>query len=567
MPRTVFLSLLLLIACNSDKFLEGSAHGVLSDQVLSTEEGIYAVLIGAYAMLDGYSADQLGASWASSGSNWVYGDVMSDDAHLGSAAGSCCGGSYEFEEYRVRPGNSWVYIKWVALFESIRRANDVLKLISQSEIAEDKKLIFEAEARFLRGHYYFEGKKLWNNLPFFDENTRNFRLPNYGPTALTWQHIIDDFIFAIEHLPDMQEQVGRANRYAALAYLAKAYLFSGNYASARTLLDEVIQSGAFELLPNYHENFDANFNNNREAIFQVQMSVNDGTESGQNGNYGDILNFPHGGGPAGCCGFHQPSQNLVNAFRTNQDGLPYLENFNQEDVINDEGLTSDETFEMHTGPLDMRLDWTVGRRGIPYWDWGPHPGNDWIRQQSFGGPYSPKKRVFKKSNQGTLSQANGWAQAAHALNYSILRYADVLLWRAEVAVEENDLETARMFVNQIRQRAMNSEVVRFENGEPAANYQLKLYDIFPNQIYARKAVRFERRLEFAMEGHRFFDLVRWGIADEVLNTYVQQTKGRRYYLSDVFFEAGVHEYLPIPQRAIEESITDGEVTLRQNEGY
>ncbi|RMG25632.1 MAG: RagB/SusD family nutrient uptake outer membrane protein [Bacteroidetes bacterium] len=558
--------LLLLIACRED-FLDQPPQGVLSEQALATEEGLQALLIGAYSVLNGYVDERMGPAWGSAATNWAYGDMPSDDSYKGGAAGECCGSGLHLETYQARPFNSWLAAKWRVTFEGISRANAVLQVLSKAELPQERAMQIAAEARFLRGHFYFEAKKIWQFLPWYDEHTRDFRLPNRNGTALQWSHIQADFAFAAAHLPEVQAQPGRPTRYAALAYQAKALLFEGNYPAAGPLLDDIIQSGRYRLLDNFHENFDADFNNHSEALFQIQMSVNDGAPNNINGNYGDILNFPHNQGPVGCCGFNQPSQNLVNAFKTDAQGLPMLEHFNDWDVPNDEGILSSEPFEPYTGPLDPRLDWTVGRRGIPFLDWGLHAGRDWIRDQDYAGPYSPKKRVFRKQQQGILSASSGWTSAPNALNYSLIRYADVLLWRAEVAVEAGELALALQLVNQVRERARLSEPVRFEDGSPAAQYRIAPYPDFPDQDFARRAVRFERRLELAMEGHRFFDLVHWGEAAEVLNAYVQREKTKRRYLEDAFFEAGTHEYFPIPAFAIEESKLEGQPTLVQNPGY
>jgi hypothetical protein len=250
----------------------------------------------------------------------------------------------------------------------------------------------------------------------------------------------------------------------------------------------------------------------------------------------------------------------VNAFKTDANGLPLLDTFNETDVTSDQGLTATDPFVPYAGNLDPRLDWTVGRRGIPFLDWGPHPGRAWIRDQNFGGPYTPIKNSFYKAENGTLSNTADWVTGANANNYRAVRFADILLLRAEVAVEENDLILALDLVNQVRNRADNC-VVTLPDGTPAANYVVKPYRAFPDQAYARKAVRFERRLELAMEGHRFFDLVRWGIAAETLNAYLAKESAKRSYLNGVTFEKGKDEYFPIPQTQIDIMGSD---VLKQN---
>ena len=365
------------------------------------------------------------------------------------------------------------------------------------------------------------------------------------------------------------------------AFLAKAYMFQQKYDSAKPLLNDLIQNGVtaggipYSLEKSFHDNFNPESKNSGESVFAAQTSVNDGS-FGNNGNMGDILNYPYGGGPAGCCGFFQPSQYLVNHFKTDPvTGLPDLDNFNKVDVKSDTGLLSSDPFFPYTGPLDPRLDWTVGRRGIPYLDWGDHPGKDWIRNQVYGGPYTPMKNAYSQSQQQHLTDASFWSSGAVANNINLIRFADVILWLAECEVEAGDLELARGYVNMIRSRAANpvSFVYKYnddahpENGfsaTPAANYKVGLYTApWADQATARKAVHFERRLELSLEGHRFFDLVRWGEADATINKYLTYEKTLRSYLSDAAFTTNQDEYMPIPQRQID--LSKG--TLVQNPGY
>ncbi|HMG93941.1 MAG TPA: RagB/SusD family nutrient uptake outer membrane protein, partial [Chryseolinea sp.] len=276
--------------------------------------------------------------------------------------------------------------------------------------------------------------------------------------------------------------------------------------------------------------------------------------------------------------------NLVNAFKTDAAGLPLLDTYNDEglEVTSDEGLHSSDTFTPYTGTLDPRLDWTVGRRGLPYHDWGNHPGDAWIRDQAYGGPYLPKKNVMDKAHeQEYYDRTAGWA-SFNANNLKLLRYADLLLYAAEAEVELGNLEVAQELVNRVRLRATDPatwvhKYIDPENPSigftniPAANYLIKLYTsghfTSMGKDYARKAVRFERRLELAMEGHRFFDLVRWGMAAEEKNKYFQTEKIKRTYMAEAYFKEGKNEYLPIPQTAIDLSFKDGIGTLEQHKGY
>jgi len=288
-----------------------------------------------------------------------------------------------------------------------------------------------------------------------------------------------------------------------------------------------------------------------------------------------------------CCGFHQPSQNLVNAFKVDDNGLPLFDNFDNEDLANDQGISSGEPFDVSDHPIDPRLDFTVGRRGIPYKDWGIMRGSNWIRKQSEGGPYMPvAKPFFKKSERYSLSTTTGWQTGINANNYRYLRYSHILLWRAEVAAYEGDLNKARELVNQIRERAGNKVVMGkvlintlptnvYPWGEnttdadylvggavdwtqPAANYKIGLYESFANKEEAMEAVQWEQRLEFATEGMRFFDLRRWDNLPnkiggksmaQILNDFVNSDLRIRAFMAidgkSVF--TNDDKYQPIPQ--------------------
>jgi hypothetical protein len=427
---------------------------------------------------------------------------------------------------------------------------------------------------------------MWNNVPFVDESVTysggNFNVPN---NTDIFPQIESDLQYAVANLPNDWKSTGakgRVNVWAAKAYLAKVYMFEHKFTEAKGLLDDIITNGVnssgvkYDLATNFEDNFNAATQNNPEGVFEVQNSVNDGSQ-GNNGNYGDVLNFPYNGGPGACCGFNQPSQSLVNSYKVDANGLPLLDTWNDSDLKNDQGLKSTDPFTPDiTTPLDPRLDWTVGRRGIPYLDWGPHPGNDWIRDQNNGGPYAAKKNVYFKSQEKNLTDASFWTAGVTANDYNIIRFADVLLWAAECEVEVGSLDKAVQYVNRVRSRMKNHPEywVKNPNGTNAANYQIGLYTSFPNQDYGRKAVRFERKIELAMEGHRFFDLQRYsidpsqnyannGYMADVLNAYINKEKGRRTYLQGKSFTKGKNEYFPIPQTQID--FEHG--ALVQNPGY
>jgi hypothetical protein len=376
---------------------------------------------------------------------------------------------------------------------------------------------------------------------------------------------------AVANLPATQGSVGRANVWAAKALKVKALMFQKNFAAALTLAKDVIANGVttkgtkYALAANMFDNFNAETKNSSEAIFSTQQSVNDNS-GGNNGGWGDVLNFPYNGGPGGCCGFYQPSISLANSYKVDANGLPLLDTWNATDFKNDQGIASGAAFSPDvTTPVDPRLDFTIGRRGVPYLDWGLHPGNDWIRDQNNGGPYAAIKHVYYKRQAGALTDNSFWTSGITANNYTFIRFSDLLLWAAECEVEVGSLANAVTYVNQVRNRVKSNPTswVKMPGGANAANYQIGLYTSFPDQTYGRKAVRFERKLELASEGHRFFDLVRYGIADVELNAYIAKEKAKRTFFANATFTKGKSEYFPIPQSQID--LSKG--ALKQNPGY
>ena len=450
--KLIYLFMLIVVlACDTDSFTDKPAIGSLSDDALQNAQGVDLLLTGAYSTLDGNRNNLDGNGFAYSGDNWWL-DVISDDAHKGSTDGDQAD-LFLMETFDWTSGNPYILARWSALYGGVNRANAVIVLIESLEDGDFSNEL--GQARFLRGHYNFELQRMYGNPAFISaENAANteFNQPNPGPI---WAQIEDDFQFAIDNLPpDQGGEVGRANSWMAKAYMGKVLLQQRKWPEALTMLNDVINNGPYSLIPEFVDNFRLAGENSSESVFTIQFTADEGLSP--NGNVGSTLNFP-GGGPFGsCCGFYQPSQDLVNAYQTDGSGLPLLDTFNQTDVTNDYGITSEEPFTPHTGPLDPRLDYTVGRRGIDYNGWDVMPGKDWIRASfaDISGPYLPKKNIYhagETENQGT----GGWGEQRSGVNYHIIRYADVLLMAAEAAVETNDLTTALDYVNQVRNRAKN----------------------------------------------------------------------------------------------------------------
>lgn len=569
---TVPLLMLLSVsiwACKKS-FLETSPYGQYSDLQLLNAKGIDGVLIGAYGMLDGESQFKYGENWATPSTNWVYGDIASDDAYKGTDANDQPNMT-AVEIYNWLPANNYFYARWISIYDGIARANDVLRIMARtkevapSEVSADFEKRITAEARFIRGWQHFEAKRMWNNVPYLDETATE----NPGNSTDIWPNIEADFQFAYDNLPATQGQLGRVHKWAAAGYLAKAYLYQGKYSDALPLFTTLITSGVtvnglgLGLQDAYWKNFDPRFENSNESLFSIQFAAQGAQEGDGNRGYG--LAFPYGG-DFGCCGFLQPSQNLVNAHKTDADGLPLFSTFNDVDVKSDEGLISSQPYTIGTENMDPRVDWSVGRRSVPYYDWGPMPGANWIRDQGYAGPYSPKKHVYSSADVNTFT-ANGWRNMT-GKNYGAMRFADVLLMAAECEVEVGSLAKAQEYVNIVRNRAAapGSAVP----GSPA-KYLIKPYvAAWTDKAVAREAVRFERRLELAMEGHRFFDLVRYNknaatptYAETTLNNFLNVEKNKRIYLKAAQTFSAKNLAYPIPERAI--VLSNGK--LAQNTGY
>ncbi len=551
----LFTMLMGVFACN-DEFTESVAIGALSDEVLQSALGIELKLTAAYSGLDGMN-QKMADDWYATGDNWWF-DVLSDDAHKGSTDGDQAD-LFLLETYDWNASNPYLLGKWVALFSGINRSNAVLSIISKVE--EGDFTDQAAEARFLRGVYNFELQKIFVNVPYISlENFDNieFSQPNTGPI---WDQIEADFMFAMDNLPETQDEVGRPTRWVARAFLGKTHLYQQEWNEAFQLLNNVVTAGPYSLIDEYGDNFRLAGDNSTESIFSIQFTADTGQSF--NGNRGGTLNFPAAN--AWCCGFYQPSQDLVNAHQT-VNGLPLLDTFNQTDVKNDYGITSQTAFTPHTGTLDPRLDYSVGRREMGYNGWGKNVGKDWVRATfaDISGPYISKKNIFhngEDANQGT----GGWGQWRTGVNYHFMRYADVLLMAAEAAVELNDMTTALDYVNQVRARAKAMTYLAAVDGASgAANYQIELYPSFTGQDHARKAVRMERRLELAMEGGRLFDIRRWGNGTTLMNEYfVNEGRVVTSFAGKTRPYDSKHDAMPIPITAIDQS---GGV-LEQNPGF
>jgi hypothetical protein len=572
LKSTLLASALLALTvqgCKDKEFLNVNPTGSLTDAQLNTADNIDKQVIAAYSQLgnDAYFCPYT--------SMWPYGNVRGGDAYKGGGGTGDVDAFHFYETFifnRTDISNTDEF--WFRMYLSISRCNDALRRLNAIDVAVmPTKAVRQGEVRFLRGHFYFLLKEMFKYVPYIDETLTTDQYPTVSNRALSndalWTKIGDDFRFAVANLPASQSETGRATKPAAQAYLAKTLLYqaynqddnnavttidAAKLTEVNALCDAVISSGKYALHADYATNFLTAGDNGVESVFAIQFSRNDGTPAGRT-DRGNALNYPMNP-DYGCCSFHQPSQNLVNAYKTDAtSGLPLFNTFNNSD------LTTPADFQTNT--LDPRIDHTVAINTHPF-KYSPTFvfDNSWVRvPQIYGVFLSMKESVLPtdpsfQKNPPFMSSSKNWA---------IIRYADVLLWKAEALIELNRPADALPLINQLRTRAQNSTgLLKTAAGAPTSNYKIGQYPTAGfTQTYARQALRYERRMEFAMEGCRFFDLVRWGIAAPYMNNYFAVEKTKRQYLSTAVFTAGRDEYMPIPLNQI--NFSKGVYT--QNKGW
>jgi hypothetical protein len=556
--------LVFLFSCKKE-FLEKTPPGSVSAELLATERGVESLLIGAYESLYGGGVPSWGAGiFGASMTDWEWGEITSDNAYFGAQT------SYiAIERYEMLPSNSYTSEKWSDAYDGVSRANDVLNLLQQAKdkIPAPRVTEIEAEAKFLRAWHHFRLQRIYWQIPYL-KTTEEMggkdpeTIPNDSPH---WEDTEADLQFAVDNLPDdhPKGEVGRPTKYAAMAVLARVYLFQNKLSEAKPLLDNIINSGKFALVDKYYDNYNLHTENNVESIFEIQCDVSPGSQGNNTIEIEGCCFFQRGPASKGW-GAYQPSEDLFEAFQVDPEGLPILDVEKRVPLENDMGVVSATMFVPTSHLLDPRVDWTIARRGIPFLNWGVNAGNDWIRGQSAGGPYMTVKFMHKKEDDATETALGGFK---NSMNFRAYRYAHVLLWRAEVAVEEGDLEYARQLVNMVRERASHDVVMgrcttyQFDGrpivvdwNQPAANYLVGIYPqghaAFASKEEARKAVRHELRMEFATEGQRFFDLRRWGIDNEVLNTFIANDSKFRYFMRGAVYNPN-KKYFPLPQDQID----------------
>lgn len=565
---STILGLSLMCTGCSDFLDRQMPQGTINGEQLKDPQYIENLVIPAYAIW--ITAEDINSSF----SMWNY-DVRSDDAYKG---GNGTEDGDVFHTLDVSQGimtTSWnINDMWQRLYNAISRVNTALQQLEQidgnSYTLKQQRI---AEMRFLRGHGHFLLKRLYKKIPFaIDPSLSTEEYKYLSNTTFTndegWQQIANDFEFAYENLPEKQADKGRPTKAAAAAYLAKTYLYKAyrqdnpasnevTSVSTEDLLqvvkytdNSIMTAGGYGLESDFHNNFrpEPQYENGVESLWAMQYSMNDGTNKGNcNWSYGLIVpNIP--GVTDGGCDFYKPSQNLVNAFRTNESGYPLLDTFNDAD------------YDASKDYADPRLFLTIGMPGLPYEfnkKYMMDKSSTWSRSNGLYGYYVTLKQNVDPDG-GYLIKGAWWGSP---MNRIVLRYADVLLMRAEALIQLNDGRTAEAIslINQVRTRAKQStSMISNYEIEYGVRFNVEPYSGSYSQLDALKLLKFERRVEMAMESERFFDLVRWGESSDVLNKFFTQEAKNCVIYSNASFTKNKNEYLPIPFAQI--SASEGKYT-------
>ena len=546
-------ALLMLSSCGED-FLYKSPQGSIDGPALENQAGVDLLTTTAYANLNQ-------GNWGASPFNWTFGGMYGGDANKGSDANDQSVLN-EMETYNILPTNTYINEKFAWVYKGAKRANIALQTLERVEnVTEEYRKGRVGELLFLRSLFYLEGIKVFGPFIPWVDDTNLENDPKVHNDIDIYPKILADIDIAIQNLPAKQSQPGRANSWAAKTLKAKVLMQKGDMAAAKPILKDVLDNGITSNGLNYgleddmNNNFSSYTDNGKESIFAVQFSAEP-----NNANEGMSLCYPHGGSgvPGGCCGFYQPSNELANSYKVDANGLPLLDNSYRIAPFVTIRNTTDVSVNNNI-PVDPRIDFAIGRVGIPYKDWGPAKGN-WVRDVASGGFFLPKKHVYtvQELNEdlagGGLSA--GWAPGS-AINLQYLSVRDVMLMYAECLANDNDLSGAMNLVNQIRTRAALPVNIIMLDGAPAADYQISNYPAshaaFSDKEMCIKAIRMERKLELAMEGSRWFDLTRWGgqYMNQELSAYVNFEKQFLAKFQTASILPAAKTTFPLPERQIQ----------------
>jgi hypothetical protein len=558
----IFAAVLLLCVLASCKgFLdEHVPQAALNEDQVKDPENAEHLVVAAYAIFT--SAEDINSSF----SMWNF-DVRSDDAYKG---GNGTNDGDVFHQLEIQQGvltTNWnINDMWVRLYNCISRVNIALSVLESCDESFEAKQQRIAEMKFMRAYAHFLLKRLYKNIPFVMKSDLTYEEYNtLSNREFTndegWQQIINDLMVAFNTLPEQQEELGRPTKGAAAAFLTKVYLYKAyrqddpNSNQVTSINQDDLQKviefsdpayyGNYGLEKDIHNNFrpEEQYENGRESIWAIQYSRNDGSTYGNlNWSYGLIPpSIP--GVTDGGCDFYKPSQNLVNAYRTGTDGLPLLDNFN------------DQNYDKSADNADPRLFLTVGIPDLPYMfnkNYIIEKNHTWSRSNGlYGYNVTLKQNVDPALANVYLIKGSYWASS---MNRIVFRYADVLLERAEAYAQMGNTTEAMNLVNRIRSRAAGStQMIASYPADYGVSFKVNAYTGSYSKDDAIKRVKMERRLELGMECERFFDLVRWGEAEKVLNKFYAEEIDNCNIYKDAHFTADKDEYLPIPFEQISAS--------------
>ena len=561
--KYIFTSLAVAsVATSCSDFLDEQVpQGTLTEDEVRDPKNVDNLIVSAYAGL--LSIEDMNASF----SLWNY-DTRSDDAYVGGAEFSDGEPFHRLELGTGIQSTDWnIGSIWAKYYQFLSRINLSLDVLGSAD--QENAIIMQrtAEMKFLRAYGHFQLKRLFKNIPFVnkpnmtEEDYNNLRNDEYTNDE-GWQQIINDLEDAIKVLPETQAEKGRPSQAACAAFLAKVYLYKAyrqDNASSHEVtgineadLQKVLEYTdpkfyrSYGLEPDLHNNFrpEEAYENGKESLWAIQYSKNDGTNYG-NLNFANRLIVPcipkvHDAG----CDFYKPSHNLVNAYKTTVEGLPMLDNYADADY---------EVGTMQT--VDPRLFVTVGVPGTPYMfnpTYMMSVSNTWSRSGGLYGYNVSLKQNVDPALTGTYLFLCD-SQWASSMNRVVFRYADVLLMRAEAKAQLNDAKEAISLVNEVRERAAKmakNSIVAGYAAQYNVHYAVSQYNTVPSKDDAVKIVKFERRLELALEYERFFDLVRWGDANAVINAFYSSERSSMHFLDDANFHKNQNEYLPVPHEQI-----------------
>ncbi len=529
-------SMAMTTAC-SDEFLEKKPYGQFTEDQL-TVDNVEDAMKAAYSALREHFFGN-NESFSAPVTNWIF-DVRSDDAYKGGDGLGTEAYILQLELSNITSDNASGLNKWRNKYYAINKVHQAMNIVTS--IAPDDMNVRLGELRLMRGHFYFDLIRIFERIPYIDETS----IPSEtGAFELTREEIFKkieaDFKFAWENLPESNTGE-RFNKYVAAAYLCKLHMELKNYSDVVVWADHVME-GQYYLYNNYLDMSKMDYDQEAEAVFSIPFSGEAVSGEYPNINWGNLLNMTWSEGNLYGNGddFFIASQNLANAFRTDSKGLPLFDTYNNENVGGSD----------YKGNVDPRLDFTMGRIGIPYR--GYTYNEKWIRDGTFGG-FSGKKFAIDPDDPNMVQ---GFPWGGSGLDYKLIRYSEVLLWKAEALIEgaDKNLDEARRLINEVRakaKRSIDESYSPIDIDVTTTNYKIEEYPSTGwTESYARQALRMERRLELAMEGHRWFDLVRWGVTENVLNTYFSQ-EDERDYLSGASFSAD-ETYFPIPLEEVDKA--------------